>query len=263
MEGGRARVDGRARAEGVEGRARTGGAARGEAAARTSDGRARMRPARPAAPQARVERPSRPQRPARPERAARPERPEAAAPGRTAPKQAPRPQGTTAGATTASPAKASGATRHAPTAKTAVRPAPAPRTGGPGGTGGSGGGRDGGGVRLRRPLAARPGIPRRRGRAPRAPFVLLVVGLMCGGLVSLLLLNTVLAQDSFRADELRNGNKEILLKKEQLKQKNAQREMPEQVAEEALRNGMRPDNSPNIIVPDATTPTGRASSLPD
>ncbi|KAA9379904.1 hypothetical protein F5972_09750 [Microbispora cellulosiformans] len=42
-------------------------------------------------------------------------------------------------------------------------------------------------------------------RPPRAPFVLLVVGLMCGGLVTLLLLNTVLAQDSFKLSDLRSS----------------------------------------------------------
>ncbi|WP_165900912.1 hypothetical protein [Microbispora triticiradicis] len=42
-------------------------------------------------------------------------------------------------------------------------------------------------------------------RPPRAPFVLLVVGLMCGGLVTLLLLNTVLAQDSFKLTDLRSS----------------------------------------------------------
>ncbi|WP_424534634.1 hypothetical protein ACOZ38_30895 [Sphaerisporangium viridialbum] len=50
--------------------------------------------------------------------------------------------------------------------------------------------------------ARRAPVPR---SAPRAPFVLLVVGLLCGGLVSLLLLNLVLAQDSFRANDLRKS----------------------------------------------------------
>lgn len=35
--------------------------------------------------------------------------------------------------------------------------------------------------------------------------MLLVVGLMCGGLVTLLLLNTVLAQDSFKLSDLRSS----------------------------------------------------------
>jgi len=46
-------------------------------------------------------------------------------------------------------------------------------------------------------------------RPPRAPFVLLIVGLMCGGLVTLLLLNTVLAQDSFRLSDLRSSIDEL------------------------------------------------------
>ena len=66
-----------------------------------------------------------------------------------------------------------------------------PETTGPGGT-------------RRGQERARPALKRRpsRGRQ-RAPFVLLVVGLMCGGLLSLLLLNTVLAQDSITAANLR------------------------------------------------------------
>ncbi|GII26725.1 hypothetical protein [Planotetraspora mira] len=46
-------------------------------------------------------------------------------------------------------------------------------------------------------------------RPPRAPFVLLVVGLMCGGLVTLLLLNTVLAQDSFKLTDLRSSTDQL------------------------------------------------------
>ncbi|MEU8269486.1 hypothetical protein AB0B89_20290, partial [Sphaerisporangium sp. NPDC049002] len=49
----------------------------------------------------------------------------------------------------------------------------------------------------------------RRASAPRAPFVLLVVGLLCGGLVSLLLLNLVLAQDSFRVNDLRKTTEQL------------------------------------------------------
>ncbi|MFC4589834.1 hypothetical protein [Sphaerisporangium corydalis] len=65
-----------------------------------------------------------------------------------------------------------------------------------------------------RPAAAKAAVkaPRRvlpaRG-APKAPFVLLVVGLLCGGLVSLLLLNTVLAKDSFRMRDLRDSTQRL------------------------------------------------------
>ncbi|ETK36388.1 hypothetical protein MPTA5024_09275, partial [Microbispora sp. ATCC PTA-5024] len=60
--------------------------------------------------------------------------------------------------------------------------------------------------------SAAPGVPAVRRafrRPPRAPFVLLVAGLMCGGLVTLLLLNTVLAQDSFKLSDLRSSIDEL------------------------------------------------------
>src|SRR4051794_2834231 len=44
--------------------------------------------------------------------------------------------------------------------------------------------------------AGRAGVARRR-RSPRAPFVLLVLALLAGGLATMLLLNTVLAQGAF------------------------------------------------------------------
>ncbi|MEV4354573.1 hypothetical protein [Nonomuraea sp. NPDC049625] len=54
-------------------------------------------------------------------------------------------------------------------------------------------------AQIRRPMARR-----RPARSQRAPFVLLVVGLLCGGLVSLLLLNTMLAKDAITDADLRD-----------------------------------------------------------
>ncbi|MFI7124234.1 hypothetical protein ACIBQ1_00980 [Nonomuraea sp. NPDC050153] len=50
----------------------------------------------------------------------------------------------------------------------------------------------------------RPAPRRRQARMQRASFVLLVVGLLCGGLVSLLLLNTMLAKDAITDANLRD-----------------------------------------------------------
>ncbi|MFI6731837.1 hypothetical protein ACIBI9_02805 [Nonomuraea sp. NPDC050451] len=55
------------------------------------------------------------------------------------------------------------------------------------------------GAQIRRPVQRR-----RPARRQRAPFVLLVVGLLCGGLVSLLLLNTMLAKDAITDANLRD-----------------------------------------------------------
>lgn len=67
----------------------------------------------------------------------------------------------------------------------ATRPAQAPRPAASGRSGASA---------VRRPSSKRQ----------RAPFVLLVVGLLCGGLVSLLLLNTMLARDAITDAKLRD-----------------------------------------------------------
>src|SRR4051794_17036652 len=62
--------------------------------------------------------------------------------------------------------------------------------------------RTGRGSAAAKPAAPRPQArARQRGRSPRAPFVLLVLVLLAGGLATMLLLNTVLAQGAFvRAD---------------------------------------------------------------
>ncbi|MGH3388052.1 MAG: hypothetical protein ACRDOO_04160, partial [Actinomadura sp.] len=53
------------------------------------------------------------------------------------------------------------------------------------------------------PVRVAPAAP------PRAPFVLLVLGLLGGALVSLLLLNTVLAEDAFTRTKLQRSNKQL------------------------------------------------------
>ncbi|MEV0620005.1 hypothetical protein AB0I81_42270 [Nonomuraea sp. NPDC050404] len=92
-----------------------------------------------------------------------------------------------------------------------------------------------------RPRAeAGPGrtAPRRRPeRRQRAPFVLLVVGLLCGGLVSLLLLNTMLAQDAITDSTLRKEIAEAKLVNEQLDQKYQLKTQPENIAKLAEHNG--------------------------
>ncbi|SDR10347.1 hypothetical protein [Thermostaphylospora chromogena] len=103
---------------------------------------------------------------------------------------------------------------------------------------------------------ARP-RPGGRVRPPRTPFVLLVVGLLCGGLVSLLLLNIVLARDSFTATELRRQNKEISLQREKVMLDNVRLEGPAEVARRAEEQGMRLDwDSVHQITPDGKTRTG-------
>jgi hypothetical protein len=88
--------------------------------------------------------------------------------------------------------------------------------------------------RVRKPVAPRKPPPkaapaRRSATPPRAPFVLLVVGLLGGALVSLLLLNTVLAQDAFTLSELQRGNQQLSERKQ------------------ALQEDINRENSPSVL----------------
>jgi len=89
--------------------------------------------------------------------------------------------------------------------------------------------------------AARPAArPRPSSRAPRTPFVLLIVGLLGGALVSLLLLNTVLAEDAFRLNDLQRQNTELLQREQSLKVDVKKAESPTELARRARELGMRP-----------------------
>ncbi|MFE3447916.1 hypothetical protein ACFXJ8_03190 [Nonomuraea sp. NPDC059194] len=96
-----------------------------------------------------------------------------------------------------------------------------------------------------RPVRARRPMPRKQ----RAPFVLLVVGLLCGGLVSLLLLNTVLARDSFTASELREQIAEMQQQSNALEREIERQEQPAELAKRAEGQGQGPDGEINTIDP--------------
>ncbi|WP_344473994.1 hypothetical protein [Nonomuraea monospora] len=85
--------------------------------------------------------------------------------------------------------------------------------------------------------AGRPAARPRPARRQRAPFVLLVVGLLCGGLVSLLLLNTMLAQDAITDATLRQEIAEARLQNEQIDQKYQLKTQPENIADLAEKQG--------------------------
>ena len=82
--------------------------------------------------------------------------------------------------------------------------------------------------------------------------MLLVVGLLCGGLVSLLLLNTVLAQDSITASTLVTEIATARQHNEDLKRFNEQRKLPGDLATRAEKLGMRQSlDEVNPIIGDA------------
>ncbi|MGI5232934.1 FtsB family cell division protein [Actinoallomurus sp. CA-142502] len=103
------------------------------------------------------------------------------------------------------------------------------------------------------PTAGRhaPTAGRHAPTAPRAPFALLVVGLLGGALVSLLLLNTVLAQQSFTRSELQQENQRLVERKQALQEDIARENSPEVLHAKARRLGMR--DSGDRVVTDPRT----------
>jgi hypothetical protein len=82
---------------------------------------------------------------------------------------------------------------------------------------------------------------------PRAPFVLLVVGLLGGALVSLLLLNTVLAEDAFTLTKLQRGNKQLNQQRQALEEEIAREESPARLAQKAKALGMVQPSRPAFV----------------
>jgi hypothetical protein len=82
---------------------------------------------------------------------------------------------------------------------------------------------------------------RARSRAvPRAPFILLVLCLLGGGLICLLVINTTLGATSFQIDKLQQSAKARTIEAQQLQQQIAADEAPANIAREACMLGMRP-----------------------
>jgi uncharacterized protein HemX len=92
--------------------------------------------------------------------------------------------------------------------------------------------------------APRPAIGRTRPRHPRAPFILLLVGLLGGALVSLLVISTTLAEGSYRITSLQQQNANLARQEQLLTQQVAQASSPSQIAQEAEELGMQPN--PNL-----------------
>jgi hypothetical protein len=100
--------------------------------------------------------------------------------------------------------------------------------------------------------------PVRRSAAvpPRAPFVLLIIALLGGALVSLLLLNTVLAKDAFTLSKLEQQNKELDQQSQELQAQNEEENSPQNLARKAEAQGMVQNKYPRFYFP----PTGKTSA---
>jgi len=91
---------------------------------------------------------------------------------------------------------------------------------------------------------ARPDLSRPRPRHPRAPFILLLIGLLGGALVCLLVISTTLAEGSYRITGLQQQNANLAKQEQLLTQQVAQASSPQQIATEAEALGMQPN--PNL-----------------
>ncbi len=87
----------------------------------------------------------------------------------------------------------------------------------------------------------RPAIGRTRPRHPRAPFILLLVGLLGGALISLLVISTTLAEGSYQITNLQQQNANLAKQEQLLTQQVAQASSPAQIAQEAEALGMQPN----------------------
>ena len=90
-------------------------------------------------------------------------------------------------------------------------------------------------------------VPRRRTRAPRVPFVTLVVFLLVGGVAGLLFFNTSMQQSSFVATSLEQRASALAAQEQSLHMDLEVLRDPQRVATEARRLGMVPAVSPAFI----------------
>jgi hypothetical protein len=95
--------------------------------------------------------------------------------------------------------------------------------------------------------SVRPATARTRPRHPRAPFILLLVGLLGGALVSLLVISTTLAEGSYRITSLQQQNANLAKQEQLLTQQVAQASSPAQIAQQAEGFGMRPNPALQFI----------------
>ncbi len=80
---------------------------------------------------------------------------------------------------------------------------------------------------------------KKRPRHPRAPFILLLVGLLGGALVCLLVISTTLAEGSYQITHLQQENTVLARQEQVLTDQVAQASSPAQIAQEAEALGMR------------------------
>jgi hypothetical protein len=82
---------------------------------------------------------------------------------------------------------------------------------------------------------------------PRMPFVLLVLGMLGGGLVCLLVVNTTLGAASFRLSQLQSENTRLSLQERTLQGRIQNEQAPDEIAKRAYQLGMRAEANATIL----------------
>ncbi|WP_405879206.1 hypothetical protein OG762_11470 [Streptomyces sp. NBC_01136] len=95
-------------------------------------------------------------------------------------------------------------------------------------------------------------LPAGAGQAARTPFVLLVVLLLGGGLISLLVLNSALSEGSFRLDDLQKDTKSLTDEEQALQRDVDAYSAPDALQRRAHELGMVPGGDPAFLNPDGT-----------
>ncbi len=90
-------------------------------------------------------------------------------------------------------------------------------------------------------------VPRKRSRAPRVPFMILVSLVLLGGVVGLLLFNTSMQQASFRATALETTAAELHAREQSLRMEVDRLRDPQRVGTRAQELGMVPLLNPAFI----------------
>ncbi|MEU9183534.1 septum formation initiator family protein [Streptomyces sp. NPDC048484] len=95
-------------------------------------------------------------------------------------------------------------------------------------------------------------FPTGSGQAARAPFVLLVVLLLGGGLIGLLVLNSALSEGSFQLDDLQKDAKSLTDEEQALQRDVDAYSAPDALQRRARELGMVPGGDPAFLNPDGT-----------
>ena len=97
-----------------------------------------------------------------------------------------------------------------------------------------------------------PSGPTGAGQAARTPFVLLVVLLLAGGLITLLMLNSALNEGSFRLNDLKKQTTDLTEDEQALQRDVDAYAAPDALQRRARELGMVPGGDPAFLDPDGT-----------